>query len=237
MEYLGIIHRDIKPDNLVWATEERTTVKLVDFGISHFSAKQRRVPFARWRKEFDPLHEQTLFPENDLLKLRGTVYFIAPEVVGVYEKGASPESTTTLESSANVSAEDPVPRQRPPITKALDVWALAVSLYCMLFGTFPFDIPHSQSSNAHQDRFRLFNEICTKDWIVPETMGADKVPTGGRTPTDPGSVIKLLERMLQKNPKMRATLYEVKVCTMHFRCESCILNKISETSLGAGRDP
>jgi serine/threonine protein kinase len=232
VEYLGIIHRDIKPDNMVWSSEDRTTVKLVDFGISHFSPKQRRVPFARWRKEFESLKDPTLFPDNDLLKLRGTVYFIAPEVVGVYEPAASPESSITLESSPSVSVKSQLPRERPPVTKALDVWSLAVSLYCMLFGHFPFDIPMSQYSNPNQDRFRLYNEICTKDWTVPETMGADKIPTGGRVPEDLKSVLRLLDRMLQKNPKARATLYEVKVSSS-IQQVNRILIVITETSLGS----
>lgn len=149
MHYLGIVHRDIKPDNLVWSSDNRAHVKIIDYGISHFSPFRRKVPFARWRKSLDPLKETSLFPPADLLRLRGTEYFIAPEVVWVSDEESLPSATSsntvTAESAgshsapSSVSGHDsphgngnaavsgysspeggtPRPTSRPPITKAI----------------------------------------------------------------------------------------------------------------------
>lgn len=46
-------------------------------------------------------------------------------------------------------------------------------------------------------------------------MGADRTSTGGRHPKDPASdgflIVDMLDQMLQKNPKERATIPELKV--------------------------
>jgi hypothetical protein len=61
----------------------------------------------------------------------------------------------------------------------------------------------------------LYSQICTRDWEVDETMGADRASTGGRHPRDPNSegfmIVGLLDQMLQKDPRNRVTLPEVKV--------------------------
>jgi SNF1-activating kinase 1 len=259
---MGIIHRDIKPDNLIWS-EDRSHVKIIDCGISYFNPSIREVPFARWRKQLDSMKDLTLFPPNDLTKLRGTDYFIAPELVNVSDNDppAAGPSTTSLTSQAaassgtipmqsvtgtsiqtasngsaphlsppsNTSAEQlpvpsppapslPISSSHPPITKAIDVWALAVTLYCFLFGKLPFDNPPgSEHFNVNHRRFLLYKEICTTDWVAPGEMGANPpVVTGGRYPNDEFSVIRLLDRMLQKDPRRRITLQDVKA-SLFFR--------------------
>lgn len=220
VHYHGIVHRDIKPDNLIWS-EDRSTIRIIDYGISHFSPALRRVPFARWRKRLESLKDPSLFPPADLTKLRGTEYFIAPEVVGVYDYPSPSVSSDTLGSTANSQASGsvpptppippPPPVERPPITQAIDIWSLAITLYCFLFGHFPFDVARNIDQHPNHAQFRLYQEICTKDWTVDDTMGRDCIPTGGRHPTDRASVIRLLDRMLQKDPKNRITMYEMKV--------------------------
>ncbi|KAF8236473.1 kinase-like protein [Tricholoma matsutake] len=219
LEYLhhqGIIHRDIKPANLLW-TSDRAVVKIIDFGVSHFSST---IQGSLSRKGLHP-DDVTLFPENDLLKRIGTPSFLAPEVVWFADDGIKLSPATSSDTLASVSslatvqdAINSMPRKRPPVTKAIDIWSLAVTLYCFLFGHTPFNVPVSTNANVYHNEFVLYNQICTQDWVVDDTMGAERASTGGRHPRDPNSegfmVVGLLNRMLQKDPRSRVTLLEIK---------------------------
>lgn len=212
MHHQGIIHRDIKPANLLW-TEDRTVVKIIDFGVSHFTTTSQS------RQGLLP-DDVMLFPETDLLKRIGTPSFLAPEVVWFADDGLNPspaassDTLTSISSSATVQGgQESMPRKRPPVTKAVDIWSLAVTFYCFLFGHTPFTVP--ANGNVYHNEFMLYNQICTQDWSVDDTMSADKTSTGGRHPRDPSSegfmIVDLLDRMLQKDPRSRVTLLELKV--------------------------
>ncbi|GLB37512.1 putative protein tyrosine kinase [Lyophyllum shimeji] len=219
LEYLhhqGIIHRDIKPANLLW-TKDRAIVKIIDFGVSHYSPTSELTPGSKQPE--DP-SDDGLFHDSDLLKRSGTPSFLAPEIVWFSDttlKQSPAASCDTLASGSNsVTIRDGscIPPQRPPITKAIDVWSLAVTLYCLLFGHTPFNVPESANENIYHNEFVLYNQICTRDWDVEETMGVDRVYTGGKYPRDTESegfmVISLLDQMLQKDPNKRVTVSEVK---------------------------
>ncbi|KAF8633416.1 hypothetical protein AX17_004587 [Amanita inopinata Kibby_2008] len=210
LHHQGIIHRDIKPANLMWA-EDRTCVKIIDFGVSHLSVGQQAQTLEKSVEE-EVEEDNLLFPESDLQKRIGTPSFLAPEVVwfddpSETEKGASASNQTLSPSLETI--------KRPPITKAIDIWSLAVTFYCLLFGHTPFNVPTSENENVHHNEYMLYHQICTQDWAVGETMGADSVVTGGRHPGDKSTegfaVVNLLDRMLQKNPRQRITLGELKV--------------------------
>jgi serine/threonine protein kinase len=85
----GIIHRDMKLENVLFESKARTRLKIVDFGIAG-----RCTP--------------TINDKTDA----GTLRFMAPEVLGGLDLKASP---------------------------AIDIWALGIMLYCMLFYKFPFN--------------------------------------------------------------------------------------------------
>ncbi|KAI0034763.1 kinase-like domain-containing protein, partial [Vararia minispora EC-137] len=222
LEYLhqqGIIHRDIKPANLLW-TEDRRMVKITDFGVAWMSVAHaaRSEPHQRTESSYDNLRH--LFDESELCKTAGTPSFLAPEVVHEYGSNdlSSETSQASLTDTARVNANgestttvQQAPSSRPPITKAVDIWALGVTLYGMLFGVVPF-----HADGAHE--YMIYHMICTEDWDVPPTMGLDRIPTGGRhpdlsvpEPTEGALVISLLDRLLEKDASKRATLAEVKV--------------------------
>ncbi|KAL2311984.1 Serine/threonine-protein kinase ssp1 [Schizosaccharomyces pombe] len=81
-------------------------------------------------------------------------------------------------------------RPRPKISEAIDVWALGVTLFCLLFGRCPF--------NASME-YELFDKIVNEPLNIPST------PDIGEEGRD------LLKRLLCKDPEQRITLVEVKL--------------------------
>ncbi|ORY83124.1 kinase-like domain-containing protein [Protomyces lactucae-debilis] len=77
--------------------------------------------------------------------------------------------------------------ERPPITKAIDIWALGVTLYCLLCGKVPFEA---------QNEFELFERIVADEVEIPEAVDSD--------------ARDLLQRMLIKDPAKRITIPEIK---------------------------
>lgn len=97
--------------------------------------------------------------------------------------------------------------RRPRITKAIDIWALGVTLYCLLFARVPFE--------AHSE-FALFGVIPFDDYRVPESAGADELRTGNRAwdaNEEARELGDLMDRLLEKDPEKRIRLEEVKVRT------------------------
>ncbi|KAI7816893.1 kinase-like domain-containing protein [Gamsiella multidivaricata] len=167
LEYLhmqGIIHRDIKPANLLLSGDG--TVKISDFGVSHFSEKNAL--------EHDLENTPPWGDDLELAKTAGSPAFFAPELCYASNTGQGYAS-------------------RPPITKAIDIWALGVTLYCFVYGRCPF---------IAETEFELFNIIPRKQPSYP-----DFVP--GREFVSP-SLKDLLSRLLEKDVSRRITLKEVK---------------------------
>ena len=192
-------------------TENRCTVKIIDFGVSHFVPGLREhTGRGKTADEIDG--DTTLFPESDLHKRIGTPSFLAPEVVWFNDPLEWGENTLSSTFSPSQETVKDTSSKKPPITKAIDIWSLAVTFYCFLFGHTPF---HAPPSDVHYNEYTLYHQICTQDWSVGERMGADSIKTGGRHPKDKRSegftVIGLLDCMLQKDPRQRVTLEELKV--------------------------
>lgn len=217
VHFEGIIHRDIKPANLLY-TQDRCTVKIIDFGVAHYIPMKRIL-----QREAEPhtLIDSELFPLRNLIRTQGTPFFQAPEIVNdkfKMSRQAQAEHMTNDSYDTISAGEDEdvacgsssaVRKRRPPITSAIDIWSLGVTFYCFLFGHVPFvaDPPGSG--------FALISEIINSDFNVDDYMGCERLPTQGRNPIDQSlesaAIVRLLERMLEKDPKRRIKLAELKV--------------------------
>ncbi|KAF4984607.1 hypothetical protein FZEAL_244 [Fusarium zealandicum] len=136
IEYLhaqGVIHRDIKPDNLLLSDDD--VLKVVDFGVSEMFEK----------------------PDNmRTAKSAGSPAFLPPELCGKH---------------ADVSGT------------AADIWSMGVSLYCLKYGSIPFN---------RDDVMDMYDAIKSD---MPQ-MPADENP----------DFVDLMQKVLEKDPEKRMTM-------------------------------
>jgi len=209
LEYLhhqGIIHRDIKPSNLLRSGGK---VKIADFGCSHYS----EALFAASAGE-----GEAYVDDIELAKTAGSPAFFAPEMCySEVDEPRSPDSEqprvemlkvgdttidlTTPTPTVATPESEPRTKARHPITNAIDVWALGVTLYCLLFGKTPFDAPNE---------YLLMQVIPTAQYPIPATMSSDRLPTGANATEEVREALDLLSRLLEKDPMKRISLEQAK---------------------------
>ncbi|ORX97930.1 kinase-like protein [Basidiobolus meristosporus CBS 931.73] len=132
--------------------------------------------------------------ELELAKTAGSPAFFAPELCFPGEEyldipapdhqSPSTEPDTMMDRRGSRAS-----LLKPPITKAIDIWALGVTLYCLVFGRCPF---------MAETEYELFHLIPKKPLEFP-----DDVPI-------PDTLKDLLLRLLEKDPLQRMTLEETK---------------------------
>lgn len=120
----------------------------------------------------EPTEEMLSKMEKELAETAGTPAFFAPELCYAGDSCG----------------------KRPRISKAIDVWALGVTLFCFIFGQCPF---------TASTEFELFDTIPTQPLTFPSV---DQV--GFQIDDD---LKDLLCKLLEKNPEKRITLDQVKV--------------------------
>lgn len=191
LHYQGIIHRDIKPANLLWTSDHR--VKISDFGVSYLGKPIREND---QNEEIAEADGEDLDEARELAKTVGTPAFYAPELCD-----------PRLFDSANQT-------ERPQITGQIDVWALGVTLYGMIFGRLPFfDV------NA----YAMYEKIAMQEVFIPRMRlravedALKEPPSGNKRPDDileyeevDEELRDLLKKLLEKQPSKRICLKEVK---------------------------
>ncbi|KAL8982532.1 MAG: hypothetical protein Q9205_002984 [Flavoplaca limonia] len=191
LHYQGIIHRDIKPANLLWTEDYR--VKISDFGVSYLGKPIREDAH---NDEVSEPDAADLDEAIELAKTVGTPAFYAPEL-------CDPD-IFNFDSKA----------RRPPVTGQIDLWALGVTLYGMVFGRLPFyDV----------SEFGMYEKIAKEKLFVPRQRlkGVENKPSRQINSNkrfddiveyeDVDDELRdLLHRLLQKDPTQRITIKEVK---------------------------
>lgn len=197
LHWQGIIHRDIKPPNLLQTSEHRT--KISDFGVSYLG-RPINDDQAENLSESDA---QDFDEAKELAKTVGTAAFYAPELCYT----------------------DIIPdgEKAPSVGKAIDVWALGVTLFCMLFGRTPFV----------DSEYVVMRRIADEDIYIPNRRLKPVDPRPKSRPSSHGryfpaatsgkrseyelayeelddTAIDLLKRLLIKDPDKRITLDEVR---------------------------
>lgn len=190
VHFQGVIHRDIKPSNLLW-NKDRSIVKISDFGVSHFSYAQRLAEAGNAEAGMDQPLEDVLMDESDLSKTAGSPAFFAPELCYQGEDAGTPAARL---------------QPRYTVTKAIDIWALGITLFCLLFGRPPLDA---------DTEYQLYQMIPREPLKVPERMGVDCIPTGGIDNTLPHDslgwmAVDMLKKLLEKDPTQRITIGAIK---------------------------
>eukprot|EP00834_Sanchytrium_tribonematis_P001364 NODE_33_length_36935_cov_1.609241.p4 type:complete len:533 gc:universal NODE_33_length_36935_cov_1.609241:23310-21712(-) len=180
LHYQGVIHRDIKPANLLYTyetnedNEKQLIVKITDFGVSHFSPKlQHDQNNPRKQIEEDPELEKTV----------GSPAFFAPELCVATDELHTP---IKYDDEPHPLIDDP--SYKVYITKSIDIWALGVTLYCLIYGQVPFTAA---------------NEYELLDIIPKQEL---EFPPGGSEECK-----NLLKKLLEKRWDKRITLDEIKV--------------------------
>ncbi|KAL1612549.1 hypothetical protein SLS60_000776 [Paraconiothyrium brasiliense] len=197
LEYLhfqNVIHRDIKPANLLMTSQGR--VKISDFGVSYLGSAPRQDSTGDQSESDAPDVDEAI----ELAKTVGTPAFYAPELC-----------QTELDAETY------------KIDKAIDIWALGVTLYCLIYGRVPFH---------DQNQFFLMKRITDDEPYIPqyrlkpvEDSPSSRPNSHGRMYLSSGSkradhdldyesvddeLRDLLQRLLIKDPRKRITIPDIK---------------------------
>ncbi|KAF2872571.1 hypothetical protein BDV95DRAFT_628192 [Massariosphaeria phaeospora] len=197
LEYLhfqGVIHRDIKPANLLQTKEHR--IKMSDFGVSYLGRPKA--------EESSGDHSESDVPDADeaveLAKTVGTPAFYAPELCNT-EVDADPH----------------------PVTNKIDIWALGVTLYCLVYGRVPFHEHNTfvlmkiiSETEPYIPRYRL-KAVAEPAGSRPSSHGRGYPTTAHkRAPHDleyeevDENLRDLLKKLLVKDVRKRIPIKEIK---------------------------
>ncbi|SCV00741.1 LANO_0F08372g1_1 [Lachancea nothofagi CBS 11611] len=174
LHYQGIIHRDIKPANLL--ISESGTVKISDFGVSFAASNEGE-------------GDETL-DELELAKTAGTPAFFAPEICLGHE------------ASERFCSGDKFKHKGSIISNKIDIWAIGVTLHCLLFGMLPF---------RSEFELKLFDKIISDDLTIkPYEHMVNNGVSAISSETEYDAAKNLLDKLLTKNPFKRIGIKEIK---------------------------
>jgi serine/threonine protein kinase len=114
---MGISHRDLKPDNILIASDDPIVVKISDFGLAKMVSNE----------------------ETFLKTFCGTMLYLAPEVFPGYA-GALADGNLKRKRHPHDDDGRPTPKsKRRPYSQAVDMWSLGCVVFALLCGSPPFE--------------------------------------------------------------------------------------------------
>lgn len=195
LHYQGVIHRDIKPANLLQTKEHR--IKISDFGVSYLGRPTTEEATGdQSESDYQDADEAV-----ELAKTVGTPAFYAPEL-----------------------CQTDSPNETPYVTGKIDVWALGVTLYCLIYGRVPFHDHNTFSlmkviatTEAYIPKYRL-KPVAEQPGSRPNSHGRlyHKMTSSRRGPHDldyemvDDDLRDLLQKLLIKDPRQRISIREIK---------------------------
>ncbi len=195
LHYQNVIHRDIKPANLLVTKEHR--IKISDFGVSYLGRSKTEDSAG----DHSGSDNQEVDEAIELAKTVGTPAFYAPELC----------RTETDEDTPNIDG-------------AIDVWALGVTLYCLIYGRVPFHDTNTftlmrviSEQEPYISRYRL-KPVAGRSNSRPSSHGRNSQTTfnSKRARHDleyeevDENLRDLLRRLLIKDARYRITIPEIK---------------------------
>lgn len=204
LHYQGIIHRDIKPANLL--VDEEGTVKISDFGVSLASRSSGNstansssvlggTPRNLSRSSTESMNttnnnDDESIDEVELAKTAGTPAFFAPEIC----LGEEAFDKFSLRKNEMFKGSC--------ISFMIDIWALGITFYCLLFGMLPF---------ISDFELELFEKIVGEPLTFPsyEELQANRV-SNVCSIEEYEAAKNVLQRLLEKNPSKRCSILELK---------------------------
>jgi serine/threonine protein kinase len=195
LHYQNVYHRDIKPANLLVTREHR--IKISDFGVSYLGrSKTEESNGDQSESEFMGEDEAV-----ELAKTVGTPAFYAPELCRT-----DPDADT------------------PKIDGGIDVWALGVTLYCLIYGRVPFHDTNTftlmkviSEEEPYIPKYRL-KPVSEHSASRPSSHGRNSQPmvSSKRAEHDleyeevDERLRDLLKRLMVKDSRQRITIPEIK---------------------------
>ncbi|KAK7205459.1 kinase-like domain-containing protein [Myxozyma melibiosi] len=174
-----------------WTTEDGNPAMTVDYARSIF----RDVVLGLEYLHYKGIIHRDIKPANLLMTSEGNAKisdFGVSYISGLSGEDDELELAKTAGTPAFFAPElcynDP-DLPRPQITNKIDIWALGVTLFCLIYGKCPF---------TADNEFELFNVIAKEPVVFPDNVDL------------PDEAKNLILNLLEKNPDKRMSIAEIK---------------------------